>query len=142
MCLVLLESTVSSHFLYLYLCMSVSIDISISHIKKPHRRAGQRYFRRPLKAAADAGLICSLQQEGVPANKTLYIHCAELCRRADSYSDADRAVSVNGRLGSARLGSGRASFGVRLPAGSTAGGKASEEAGVQDMEAEASLQGE
>lgn len=45
---------------------------------------------RGVKAAADAGLICSLQQEGVPLKET-QVQCGELCRCTDSYLHAVQA---------------------------------------------------
>lgn len=83
-------STVT-HALFLIPSKSVFCLVS-SSFKTPLLRK-MRCFRRRLKAAADAGLICCLQQEGVPL-KHIHAHWPQLCRWTDSYLHAVRAPAL------------------------------------------------
>lgn len=93
-----------------------------------------RCSRQAVKAAADAGLICSLQQEGVPPEKTP-IHCAQICRCSCVRVPINRPPQFGLCLRVFFLNPDRAFLDVSPPGGITAGGKATEEAGLADMEA-------
>lgn len=81
-----------------------------------------------MKAAADAGLICSLRQEGVPL-ENIQTHCGGLCRcvlvRTELLSTLSFYPAVFFHLPP------QAFLDVSPPGGITAGGKATEEAGLR-----------